>query len=132
MIQKNVLRKSIYLLLITMLIGLSACQSQPIPPAPVPIENEKSNGCMGPLELSWEEVKEPSGVKVYYIQVAHEETEGQFEEAVEFGPFHDTQYKIHTDCGRVVRWAVRVENDEGISSEWSNWVVDDSRVPPGG
>jgi hypothetical protein len=128
---KYVFSRSIYLLLITILIGLSACQSQSIPPAPVPIENE-SNGCWSTKELSWEEVKDPSGVKAYYVQVAHEETKGQFEEAVEFGPFHETQYKLHIDCGRVFRWAVRVENDEGISSEWSNWVVDDSAVPPGG
>ena len=133
MIQKNVLRKSIYLLLITILIGLSACQSQSIPPAPVPLKNEsKSHSCWSTQELSWEEVKDPSGVKVYYVQVAHEETKGQFEEAVEFGPIHETQYKLHIDCGRLFRWAVRVENDEGISSEWSSWVVDDSAVPPGG
>jgi len=131
MIQKNVLRKSIYLFLITILIGLSACQSQSIPLAPVPIKNE-SNGCWSTKELSWEEVKDPSGVKAYYVQVAHEETKSQFEEAVEFGPIHETQYKLHIDCGRVFRWAVRVENDEGISSEWSNWIVDDSAVPPGG
>jgi hypothetical protein len=134
MIQKNVLRKSIYLLLITILIGLSACQSQSIPPAPVPIEKEKGSGCWNTIDLSWEEVKDPSGVKAYYVQVAYEEkeTKGQFEEAAEFGPFHETQYKMPIDCGRVFRWTVRVENDEGISSEWSDWVVDDRGVPPGG
>ena len=123
--------KSICLLLITILIGLSACQSQSIPPIPVPIEKETSSGCGNTITLSWEEVTEPSGVKAYFVQVAYEESKGQFEEAIEFGPFQETQYEMPIDCGRLFRWAVRVENEEGISSKWSNWVVDERGLPPG-
>lgn len=129
---KYVFSRSIYLLLITILIGLSACQSQSIPPAPVPIENEsESTGCWHTRKLVWEETQAPTEVKAYYVRVAYEEKEGQFEEAKEFGPIFDTHFKNPIDCGNVFHWSVRVVNEEGISSEWSKWIVDDSGVPPG-
>ncbi len=129
--KKNRVISGLFLLFfLSSLLMLSACQPQASPPAPNPIIKEDEE-CWNTKELSWEKVRSASGVKAYYLRLAYEESGGQFKEAKEFGPIEKTSYEMPVDCGNVFRWSVRVVNENGVSSEWSDWVVDDSGVPPG-
>jgi hypothetical protein len=127
---KNLVKSLVLAFLLSGLLAISACQSQSVPPAPKPIENE-SEDCWNMKELAWEQSQTSSDVEAYYVRLAYEGSDGQFEEAKEFGPIEKMSYEMPIDCGNVFRWSVRVVNDEGVSSEWSNWIVDDSGVPPG-
>lgn len=98
---------------------------------PVPIDNDGDQSCWNTKKLAWEAAQNPENIEAYYVQVAYEDEQGKFEEAVEFGPLFETQYDFPIDCGKGFRWSVRVEDKEGISSNWSDWVVDDSGIPPG-
>ena len=142
---KSFVIRSVIVFLVLMLSGVAGCQPQSppqapvepveaesIPAAPVPIPGVDDEGCWETKTLHWEGVQDPEGIKAYYVKAAFEEAPGQFAEALEYDPTEDTQFDMPIDCGNVFRWAVRAENNAGVFSEWSEWVVDDSAVAPGG
>ena len=112
---------------------VSPPSSQDILPAPIPIENESDEpeGCWNTKKLEWKESPDSTEIQAYYVRVAYQASDGEYERAVEFGPIQKTFYEMPVDCGRVFRWGVRAVDEAGAFSGWSPWVVDESGVPPG-
>lgn len=90
-------------------------------PPPVPSPSSPSNGsqlnCTTSQTLIWQQVKDPSGIKTYYIKL-EQQVKRQWQSA---GGFTSTGRSVNVTppCGYTYRWTVRAEDGAGNYSDWS-------------
>jgi RNA polymerase sigma-70 factor (ECF subfamily) len=95
------------------------------PPAPTSLT--PSDGvvlsCRGTATLSWNAVKDPSGVAGYYVQLERRVSRVAWEPVDTWGPINGTQTNVPVSCGLGYRWSVRAEDGAGNPGPWSAWAT---------
>jgi RNA polymerase sigma-70 factor (ECF subfamily) len=94
------------------------------PPAPTSLtpSGDTVFSCRTVVTLSWNAVKDPSGVTGYYVQL--EKRVRETWEAVDtWGPINGTQTNVPVSCGLGYRWTVRARDGAGNPGPWSSWAT---------
>jgi hypothetical protein len=93
---------------------------------PAPDLNDPGDGeslsCTGSVELDWDSVDDPSGIREYQLQVQRHSGDGDWESASGSGwAGSATSHSISVECGWTYRWRVRAVDTPGNAGEWSGW-----------
>ena len=95
--------------------------AQDTTPPSAPALSSPSNGaklnCTTTQTLAWRAVKDPSGIKTYYIKLEMQ-VRKQWQSAGGYTST-GTSVVINPNCGNTYRWAARAEDGAGNVSDWS-------------
>ncbi|MBN1815462.1 MAG: sigma-70 family RNA polymerase sigma factor [Anaerolineae bacterium] len=95
------------------------------PPAPTSLtpSDDVILSCRRAVILSWDAVKDPSGVAGYYVRL-EKRVNKAWEPVGEWGPLDETQTGVPApSCGLGYRWAVRARDGAGNLGLWSPWAT---------
>ncbi len=96
---------------------------EPLPPTSLTPSGDTLFKCQGSVTLSWNAVKDPSGVAGYYVQLERQVNAKTWDPVNSWGPLNKTQTTVPVSCGLGYRWAVRARDGAGNLGPWSSWAT---------